>query len=209
MFICFLWFCHGLPKGEIVRTYVIHLLGTYVTILCNWLIFWQNALYLYLDRFRICLILQETCCSSLVLKPWRLDQETSEEKLFTKVGQIARHLRIDSLTYSYLSRFNEAQQILSIEVSIKNYGIQIFISDFRPMLMYLCRVSFLTTLEIYKAYLRSCHIREYKKNICKRWPMPYSLRRKLLHFCALGFCNQVLLDLHCRWSEKLCSQHLL
>ena len=26
---------HGLPKGEIVRTCVIHLLGTYVTILCN------------------------------------------------------------------------------------------------------------------------------------------------------------------------------
>ena len=23
MFICLLWFCHGLPKGEIVRTYVI------------------------------------------------------------------------------------------------------------------------------------------------------------------------------------------
>ena len=27
MFICLLWFFHGLPKGEIVRTYVIHLLG--------------------------------------------------------------------------------------------------------------------------------------------------------------------------------------
>ena len=26
--------------------------------------------------------------------------------------------------------------------------------------------------------------------------MLYSLRKKLLHFCALGFCNQVLLDLH-------------
>ena len=23
MFICLLWFCHGLPKGEIVRTYVV------------------------------------------------------------------------------------------------------------------------------------------------------------------------------------------
>ena len=33
-----MWFCHGLSKGEIVKTYVIHLLGTYVTILftCNW-----------------------------------------------------------------------------------------------------------------------------------------------------------------------------
>ena len=40
-----------------VRTYVIHLLGTYVTILCNWLILWQNALYLYLGRSRMYLIL--------------------------------------------------------------------------------------------------------------------------------------------------------
>ena len=28
--------------------------------------------------------LQETCCSSQVLKPWRSDQETSEEELFIK-----------------------------------------------------------------------------------------------------------------------------
>ena len=35
MFICLLWFCHGLPKGEIVRTYVFHMLGPYVTILCK------------------------------------------------------------------------------------------------------------------------------------------------------------------------------
>ena len=38
IFIYLMWFCHGLSKGEIVKTYVIHLLGTYVTILftCNW-----------------------------------------------------------------------------------------------------------------------------------------------------------------------------
>ena len=28
--------------------------------------------------------LQETCCSSQVLKPWKSDQETSEEKLLIK-----------------------------------------------------------------------------------------------------------------------------
>ena len=28
---------------------------TYVMILCNWLILWQNALYLYLGRLRMCL----------------------------------------------------------------------------------------------------------------------------------------------------------
>ena len=107
MFICLLWFCHKLPKGEIVMPYVIHLLRTYVTILCNWLIFWQNALYLYLGRSRMCLIFQETCCSSLVLKPWRLDQETSEEKLFTKAKQIARQLLDRYYLSRYLSRLRE------------------------------------------------------------------------------------------------------
>ena len=82
----------------IVRPYVIHLLGTYVTILCNWLIFWQNAFYLYSGRSMMCLIVLERCYSSLVLKPWRLDKETSEEKLITKAGQVARHLRTDSST---------------------------------------------------------------------------------------------------------------
>ena len=38
MFICLLWFCHGLLKGEIVRTYVVHMLRTYVILYCNWLI---------------------------------------------------------------------------------------------------------------------------------------------------------------------------
>ena len=59
-------------------------------ILCNWLILWQNALYLYLGRSRMGLVLQETFCSSQVLKPWRLDEETSEEKQFIKAWQISR-----------------------------------------------------------------------------------------------------------------------
>ena len=122
----------------------------------------------------------------------------------------ADSLKFDSYsTDSYLSRFNKARQILSIEVSIENYVIRIFISDFRPMLMYLCKVSFLTTLDIYKTYFRSRHKREYKENTCKKWSMPYFLWKKLLRLCALGFCNQVLLNLHCWWSEELCSQHLL
>ena len=36
-----------------VRTYVFHLLRTYVMILCNWLIHWQKTLYLYLGKFRM------------------------------------------------------------------------------------------------------------------------------------------------------------
>ena len=47
-------------KTQSVRTYMFHLLGTYVNISCNWLILWQNVLYLYLGRSRMFLILQET-----------------------------------------------------------------------------------------------------------------------------------------------------
>ena len=88
MFICLLWFCHGLPKGEIVRTYVIHLLRTYVTILCNWLILWQNAFYLYLGRSRMCLILQETMFKDQVLKHSSLFKKSSKECNFIKARQL-------------------------------------------------------------------------------------------------------------------------
>ena len=53
----------------------------------------------------MCLILQETCCLSLVLKSWRLDQETSQEKLFIKVGQIARHVIAHILLFEVITKF--------------------------------------------------------------------------------------------------------
>ena len=43
--------------------------------------------------------------------------------------------------------------------SIENYDFIIFRSEIRLMPMYLFRVSFLTTLNIYKAYFKSCQIR--------------------------------------------------
>ena len=76
-----------------------------------------------------------------------------------------RKLFDTSSTPSYLSRFNEARQILSIEVSMEVTEIKIFRSDFWARLLYLYRVSFLTTLDLYKAYFRGRHIREYKENI--------------------------------------------
>ena len=106
------------------------------------------------------------------------------KKLFSLCAQ-------QPLNTSYLSRFKKETEILICFLGIREcvFGI-----------------SFLTTLDIYKAYFRGRHIREYKENICKRWLMPYSLWKKLLHLCTLGFCNQVLHDLHCWWSEELCSQ---
>ena len=39
-------------------------------------------------------------------------------------------------------------------VSIENYEIQIFIYDFKHIHVYLCRVSFLRILDIYKNYFK-------------------------------------------------------
>ena len=46
-------------------------------------------------------------------------------------------------------------------IFIENYKIQIFIYDFTHIHVYLCRVSFLTTLDIYKDYFKS------RKRWCK------------------------------------------
>ena len=114
IFICLLWFCYGLPKGEIVRTYVIHLLGTYVTILCNWLILWQNAFYLYLGRSRMCLILRETLFQVQVLKLCKSVQDSSWKIPVIKAQQLAIYRALKScsspwfnsnLTDRHLSRF--------------------------------------------------------------------------------------------------------
>ena len=39
-------------------------------------------------------------------------------------------------------------------VSIENYEIKLFKSDYTHIPMYLCRVSFITTLDIYKDYFK-------------------------------------------------------
>ena len=71
-----------------VRTHAFHLLGTYVNILCNWLIFWQNAFYLYLGRSRMFLILQETRFHNQVLKSSSLSKKTSWKCKFIKPRQL-------------------------------------------------------------------------------------------------------------------------
>ena len=91
----------------------------------------------------------------------------------------------------YLSRFKKETEILICFLRIRKCVLE---------------TSFLLTLDIKKAYFRSRHIREYKENIRKMSSRPYSLWRKLLCLCALGFCNQVLLDFHCWWSKNLYNQ---
>ena len=43
-------------------------------------------------------------------------------------------------------------------VSVKNYKIRISRSNFTHIHVYLCRVSFLTTLNIYKDYFKGHHM---------------------------------------------------
>ena len=90
-------------------------------------------------------------------------------------------------------------------VSVKNYQIRSSRSNYRHIPMYLYRLSFLTTLDIYKDYFKGHHA-------CIVWLdaksglVHYSLCRKLLRLYAKGFVTKELPDLHCWWFEELCSQ---
>ena len=62
------------------------------------------------------------------------------------------------------------------------------------MLTCLCRVFFLTTLDIYKAYFKDRHIGEYKENTCKRWPsVLFSLKGVTASFAPEGFITKYFL----------------
>ena len=93
------------------------------------------------------LILQRTRIQVQILKPYKSVQESSEEVLFIKTWQIARQM--------YLSRFKmwSSTGILTV-VSIKNYENQFFRSNFTHIRVYVFRLSFLITLDIYKDYFK-------------------------------------------------------
>ena len=86
--------------------------------------------------------------SSLVFKPCKSVQETNEEVLFIKARQIARQIHI------YRGLMLKLDSGLTEAVSIENYETQIFRFDFMHIQVYLCRVYFLTTLDIYKDYFK-------------------------------------------------------
>ena len=83
--------------------------------------------------------------------------------------------------------------------SIELYEFRISKFEFRPMLMYLFRVSFLTTLDMYKVYFqkRQHGYKDQEFNF---------LYEKLFRLYTIGFCNQVLPNLHRLWSEEICNQ---
>ena len=84
---------------------------TYVMILCNWLILWQNALYLYLGRLRMCLTTSRNHVSRSSVEAFKSVQEIKQECKFIKARQlvdsfstpsICRGLRISDFNFDFL-----------------------------------------------------------------------------------------------------------
>ena len=131
--------------------------------------------------------------------------------LFIKSRQISRQKSFDwGLTLNLDSSLTEA-------VSIENYVIRISRSNFTHIYEYLCRVSFLTTLDIYKDYfkghLKWCNLMQ-SHCACKLWPetkfslVHHILCRSYYAFTPRDFVTKELPDLHYWWIEEFCSQHL-
>ena len=136
-----------------------------------------------------------------MLKPFRSDQETSEEELFIKTQQKSQQ------NLFYWDLMLKLDKFSTQAVSIENYEIRLFRSNYTHTPTYLCKVSFLTTLDIYKDYFRGRH-RWCKNNTCRKCPSSSFSLKKLLHLYDKGFVTKELPNLHCWWNEKLCSQHL-
>ena len=89
---------------------------------------------------------------------------------------------------------------MTIARSIENYDFRVSRFEIRPNLAYLFGVSFLTTLDIYIRLVLKAVTKGYRNQEI------YFLCVKLLRLYSIGFCNWVLLNFHCWWSEKLCNQ---
>ena len=61
---------------------------TYVMILCNWLILWQNAFYLHLGRPRMCLNTSRNHVSRSSVEAFKYVQEIKQECKFIKARQL-------------------------------------------------------------------------------------------------------------------------
>ena len=101
---------------------------TYVMILCNWLIFWQKVLYLYLGRLRMCLTTSRNHVSRSSVEALKSVQEIKQECKFIKARQL-----VDSF---------------SIPPIYRGLRISDFNSDFLGICESVYGPSFLLTLDI-------------------------------------------------------------
>ena len=109
-----------------------------------------------------------------------------------------------------------SRQLSTEAVSIENYEIQISRYIFHAYLNYLYKVSFLTTLNIYKDYFKSrqrwCNLMHSDYSL-KLWPKTIcpssSFSWRSCCICAPRVFNQwASWSSSFEWTEELCSQHL-
>ena len=79
-----------------------------------------------------------------------------KEELFFKARQQSQQ---KDFYQDLMLKFNRSS---TQDVSVENYEIRFSKSDYMHIPMYLCRVSFLTTLDIYKVYFKVRHSRIQK-----------------------------------------------
>ena len=109
-----------------------------------------------------------------------------------------------------------SRQLSTEVVSTGNYEIQIFKYVFHAYPSYLCSVSFLTILDIYKDYFKG------RLRWCNLMQSDYSLKLWLETICPISsffveataslcqdFCNQrVSWSSSFGWTKEFCNQHL-
>ena len=108
---------------------------TYLMILCNWLILWQNALYLYLGGLRMCLNTSRNYVSKSSVKALSMFKKSSKECKIIKSRQL-----VDTYSIPPISR------------SLK---IADFNSDFLGICESVYWLSFLLPLDIQKDCFKS------------------------------------------------------
>ena len=156
-------------------------------------------------------MLQGTRFPVQVLKPCKSIQETSEKVLDFKARQ---------LTSIEVQKAAEARNLTTISIdtlSVEVYEKQIFSSVLHPIREYMFRLSFLTTLNIYKDYFkgrqRLCKC-EVKLCSCKLWlktefaqvHISFEEAAVFVHLMVLWPRSFVIFIVW--WIEELCSQHL-
>ena len=101
-------------RGRLLRYMCLSCYRTYVMILRNWLILWQNALYLYLGRLRMCLTTSRNPVSRSSVEAFKSVQEIKQES--------ANSLKLDSWLIP-------ARHLLSVEVYEFQISSQIFLGS--------------------------------------------------------------------------------
>ena len=87
-------------------------------------------------------------------------------------------------------------------VSVEIYEIRTSRLIFGPCWNICIGFLFVTTLDIYKDYFKGLHA-------CKKCPSSLFSLKKLLRLYAKSFVTKEFRDLHCWWTDELCSQQHL